>query len=608
VRRSSIWKYALAAATGLWLASGEPARAELVHADPIAMPAGPLPQPEDSGGAAPDRLERAAALLGARGIEPAYVAWALVESSRRSADPRLAERAVALAPEVPAVPLEAGWIWKRPGFLARGLAALPRSYPALLWIVVAGGAVLGIAIGALAALLQVFAAARGLPLLGHALAHRLRARRLSAWPGVMTCLALLALLAAAGAGPVALLALAGCGAALRLRPAESATTALGLLAAGLVLGPGLDFWARAATSLEPRGSLASAWRVERGFPLPGDQELLERAHEKRPGDPLVRLVLAKARVRSGDPAGALAILAAGDPADRPELRAAQASLRGWLELAAGNVGRAVEEYERARRERESAVVLFNLSQAYGRALRLDEQAPTFRAARALDPDAVERYARAAAQDPVHLLVPVHLPATLYLRRALSASPAAARLAGELRARLLGRALPETSWMVLPLLGLVGAGLRRSGIARCKRCERTLCAHCAPENRDAAICVRCVRLFEARHNVDARVRKEQLEIDRRRQRRLDLRAAVLSLFAPGFDALRRGRCTAGTLQLGCVALGLALFLSPHWIAAPWDVGPLAHWTALVGGAVLLVPSYAGGLLQAARLARGRGGRR
>jgi hypothetical protein len=249
-------------------------------------------------------------------------------------------------------------------------------------------------------------------------------------------------------------------------------------------------------------------------------------------------------------------------------------------------------------------VLFNLSQAYGRALRLSEQAPTYRAARALDPAAIERFTSAAAGDSNQLLMPVRLPATLYLSRVLEPSAGAARLARELRARLFGRGLPDASWMGLPLLGLIGAGLRRSNIARCRRCERTLCAHCTPENRDAATCLRCVRLFEQRQNVDPRVRQEQLVRDRRRQRVLALSAAGFALMAPGVAALRRGRSVAGANQLLAASLGAALLVSPDWIAAPWDVGPLARWAALFGGLGLLAPAYVAALFQALRLARSR----
>jgi hypothetical protein len=606
VRRSSTSICALAAVAALaWLVPA-PGLAELERADPIVLPGGPLPSPARAGGPAADELLRAAHELGVRGAEPAYAAWAMLETSRRTQDASLAERAVGLAAETPIVAIEAARIWKRPQFALSAARALAHSFPALLWALVAGGAVLGGALLLWTAGLQAFGAIRGLPLLGHAFAHWIRSPQLVAWAGALLFLAVLAVLAVAGAGPASLLALIGCVSAMRLRPAESVALGLALGVSGLVLGPGLDFWTRAAANLEPRGALASAWRVERGYPLPGDALTLERALEKRPGDALVRLVLAKARVRVGDAARARVLLSE-ETADRPEVRAAQQSLRAALELIDGNIGKAVEEYERARGEHVSAAVLFNLSQAYGRALRLAEQAPTYRAARLLDPHAVERYASAAA-DSQHVIVPVHVPARVYLARALSSSPGASRLAREIRARLMGRLLPDAAWMALPLLGLIGAGLRRSAIARCKRCERTLCADCSPENRDTSVCVRCVRLFEERQNIDARVRKEQLELDRRRQRRLDLRSGGLALLVPGFEPLLRGRCAVGAFQLAAAALGAVLLLSPRWIAMPWEVGPLGVWIAWLGGIGLLAPAYLFGAAQALHATRRKGSRR
>jgi tetratricopeptide (TPR) repeat protein len=568
------------------------------------MPLGPLPSPAQPRG--PDFLLRASGELGTRGAEPAYAARALVETARRTGDAALARRAVDLAPDTPVVALEALRAWLRPEFAASAARALTRSFPALLWAAVAGGAVLGGALLFWTLGLQIFGALRGLPLLGHAFAHSIRLPDLVAWAGALLFLALLALLAGVGLGPASLIALVGCVSAMRLRAAESVAVALSLVISGLVLGPGLDLWARAAAHLEPGSALASAWRVERGYPLPGDALTLDRALEKRPGDALVRLALAKARLRVGDSARARVLLAS-EPAEWPEVRAAERSLRGALELGDGNVGKAVEEYERAREQHESAAVLFNLSQAYGRALRLDEQAPTYRAARLLDPHAVERYASAAV-DAKHLIVPVNVPARVYLARATSASPAATRLARELRSRLLGRGLPDATWMALPLLGLVGVGLRRGTITRCKRCERTLCSACSPENRDTSVCVRCVRLFEDRQNIDARVRKEQLEIDRRRQRRLDLRTGGLALLLPGFEPLLRGRCSAGALQLGCAAFGAVLLLSSRWTAAPWEVGPLGIWIGWIGGIGLLAPACLFAAAQALRSARAKGRRR
>jgi len=163
-------------------------------------------------------------------------------------------------------------------------------------------------------------------------------------------------------------------------------------------------------------------------------------------------------------------------------------------------------------------------------------------------------------------------------------------------------------MALPLLGLIGAGLRRGAIARCKRCERTLCSLCSRENRDTAVCVRCVRLFEERQNIDARVRREQLEIDRRRQRMLDLRTGGVALLLPGFGPLLQGRSAAGSLQWLAAASGAALLLLPGWVAAPWEVGPLGLWFAWAGGLGLLAPAWLLAVRQALLVTRRKGARR
>jgi len=82
-----------------------------------------------------------------------------------------------------------------------------------------------------------------------------------------------------------------------------------------------------------------------------------------------------------------------DPTNRPR---AQELFNRWLAIALRALGRpgtkgderAVALYERATRVTASAEILFNLSQAYGQAIRLQEQDATLARAQALSPDVV----------------------------------------------------------------------------------------------------------------------------------------------------------------------------------------------------------------------------
>jgi hypothetical protein len=235
-------------------------------------------------------------------------------------------------------------------------------------------------------------------------------------------------------------------------------------------------------------------------------------------------------------------------------------------------------------------VLFNLSQAYGRALRLADQTPLFDAARQLDAELVHAYTRRGQATFHTYLIPASLPALEYVVRALEPSVEAAAIALRLREQLLGRTLPEAAWGALPLMGLLVLVLRRPGVSHCSRCDRPVCRRCGPEDSEgSSTCARCVRLF-TRESGDARVRRQQLEIDRQRQRRLAWQRMALGLVVPGLVALRGGELLRGGSQLLATALGAALAVAPSLIAVPWEVGALGTLSCRALGLALLIPAY------------------
>ncbi len=586
----------------LWLAPAGPARAdeEPRRADPLEVPTGELPEPEAAASlSVTDRVLGAAEVLRDRGYaEMPVLAWALLDAARTSEPGDLVARAVELAPSSPGVRFEAARLTLNPLELLQSLRVLLRDLPGALWLIsLASVALLG---GLVALALGVCAAAalRGLPLHGHALGHRMTAQDPPAWAGILLCLAALCALPLFGVGPLALVAAAGALGALRLPRPQAAGVMLVLAALGVALGPGLDRIAPALVASGRASVLLSAWRIDRGEALPGDLERVERVSERRPDDLLFRYVLATDWKRKGDLAQAVTVLGEPPATAQPALTAAAYNLRGIVRLAEGDLREAIPAFERARSDEESAPVMFNLSQAYGRALRLSEQESAFAVASALDAAVVERYLSAEGSSTVHgVLIQSPLALPVYLARALAPSAESDALAFELRERLLGPLQPSRLWMALPVLGALALALRRKSVLRCSRCERPLCAKCSREAMAAGTCTRCVRLFVKRDRTDPRLRKLQLDLDRRRHRTAQIRLALAGLVAPGASDLVEGRWSRGVLLVFALGLGLALLRAPELLPRLWELGRLSTLGPLALSVLLLAPLYAHGVASA-----------
>ena len=264
------------------------------------------------------------------------------------------------------------------------------------------------------------------------------------------------------------------------------------------------------------------------------------------------------------------------------------NLHAILRLAQGDVDGALGHFERARAMDESATVLYNLSQAYARNVDLGRRQELYSAAQQLDSERVSRYASFEGVNVHQYVIQEPLPVPFYLERAFQDSRDARALAHELRALLLGSGAPAWAWLLLPVLGVVGCALRREGLIRCKRCDRPVCKRCAPRSRSGN-CMRCERLFSSRTKIDARVRKEQVDLDRIRQRRLRLLRGVAGLFLPGVAPWLEGHAAAGAVRVGLASLALGLCVAAVWVPVPFAVGEAPR--VLLGIAVAIgAPLY------------------
>jgi hypothetical protein len=418
------------------------------------------------------------------------------------------------------------------------------------------------------------------------------------WPGVLAVLGALAVLALVGVGPFVWLGVAGIVAASRLPRLEGAAVAMALLWVGLCVGPGLDVVSRSAVIVSREDPLGPVWRLDRTQPLPGDIDAVQVALARRPDDAMLRAAAATHHLRLGE-LDVVETLVSHVPSSSPEsLRAHALGQLGAVRLARGDVRHALSAFEEARHHGESAAVLYNLSQAYGRAIRLPEQSSLFTAARELDPELVSERSSVESRSLHGYLIRSPLPLGAFLREAFAPSREAAALAGSLRERVLPPAFPDWVWIVPGLGVIVAVLLRRSEVRRCVRCGRQVCERCSP-GVEGETCLRCVHLFVRSIQIDARVRRRELTLDRRRQVRSDVVAAATGLVLPGVGALLDGRPIAGGIRAALWGLGSGLVLVPWTVPAPWEVGGLGTVLPLGLGVLLLAPSYLAAAAESAR---------
>jgi len=516
---------------------------------------------------------RTAALeLGLRNVEPA--ARALLASPPEEVDELQAARAATrLAPDLPAAQMS----------LARALAAEGQGMDALRASLAAGRALLD----NLEASLWLYASASwaaasalvwgslGFLLLaavamGRSAAHDLGDRISERMPdfsrvALLCGLGLAPAVAGQGALGVALGALVVVAYGGR-RPA-----AVGLLAA-LALGIGLHPLARetgralGAYDADPVALAAHA--AQHGVASPMDLSRLARAADR---DALAARALAMGIKRQGHLEEADAryrVLLATDPED-PVLLNNAANVR----LALGDTEGAIELYRRAAERLDSAVIWFNLSQAWGVALEVVELDEALARAQALDADLVEDFSE-VQERAVHFVADLPVPAAHVRERVLRSSDGGA-IAVELRRALApGWAGSRPAATAAALAGALALGLGLRVLARasggCERCGALVCPRCHPAGAGRALCESCHYLVHPPKGTDRALRAARAEELRRREERMRRVGLVAALAIPGAAGLWAGRpllawggCTAG-----------AAVVAFAWAAGGWAPDPLA----------------------------------
>ncbi len=574
------------------------ASAAVHRAEPLEVPLGTPPGAEQWAHLGTlERLETTAETLRDHGYrEMPYLAWAVLELAERERRPELVRRAREWAPSSPGVQLEVARITWSMSDLVRSFNFVSGNFPSVVWVGTVGLAAVGLGFILATTVVVGFGFARGLPLTGHALAHFWSRRPSASWPGCLLILCWLSLPTLFGVGPMLLVGVMGAVALTGVPRIYGLVVVILLAASGLALGPGLDRWAALATVPGPHSALLSAWRIERGQPLPGDREALAHRLSLGQASHVERLALATSLKREGDLERVEALL--GEPPEFDGKLGARAStLLGTAHLARGEVREAVETFEAARRVEESAPTLFNMAQAKGRALELREQTVLFAAAKNLDPDLIGRAANYLGTNVHRFLLELPVPVDAYIADAIQVGPDSQVLAANVRSWMLGRRAPSSAWLLLPALAIGGMFFRVRSACRCIRCMRAICRRCGPTPGPGPTCLRCKRLAAPDRSVDPRVRREEHDRETRRRRAIRVRWMLIGLGIPGGSHLLRGRAVTGGLVLVSLLVGGSLLLTSERLPAPVDLGRLATLVPLVCAAVLMIPALLIGVIGA-----------
>jgi tetratricopeptide (TPR) repeat protein len=399
------------------------------------------------------------------------------------------------------------------------------------------------------------------------------------------------------------------------RVPESAGFALlaGLLLVPLVLGEGLSGLALGALAVAVLyGSarqrvvltLAAVALVAGAFPV---MRLAGAALSGLPADPVASAAYSSANglASSADVAPLVAAAADGDElASRAlairarqtgALGEADAHYQGLLALAPddvsvlnnaanvrlelGHMEAALDLYRHANAvaPQPSPVVLYNLSQAHGRAFQMDDLGEALARAQAADGELVAGFTALQGATADGFVVDLPLPTGILWRRVLESGRGGGVAAG-FRAPLLpgrlGRDLETlAAAFALVLLCCTIFGVRLAPSRGCDRCGANICPRCSPENAEGDVCEGCVRLFLHPEKTDRALRLERMTALKRRESRIEKIAALASVVVPG---------AAGALaRRPFASLQGAFFFTLATAAATWSMGVVPD--PLVAGA-------------------------
>jgi tetratricopeptide (TPR) repeat protein len=368
------------------------------------------------------------------------------------------------------------------------------------------------------------------------------------------------------------------------------TMAVVLLVLGLY--PILQIAGKVLTALEADPVATASLSVVRDMANDDQLELLAEA--ELAGDEMAARVLALYARRRGDRADAAeryGRLIRRDAADPLVL-----TTLGNMAFEEERTDEAIGYYERARALQESTVLMFNLSQAYAKAFRMEEFEHTMQRAQALGADEVMEL---SGVGDTSFVADMPFSISMIRDRMLEEADGDAFSGALVRVLAPGR-LGESwahmagSFLFAALLAAIIAG-RYQHASRCGRCGRRICARCDDSMWSSDLCDGCHHLFHRPQGTDPALRMARLQALRVRESRVEKVGLALSMIVPGASGLLAKRpdlCLIGILFFGWA---LVLFVWRNGVVAdPLAVGAAGTLAFVLAGCVMAI-GYVGVLL-------------
>ena len=242
----------------------------------------------------------------------------------------------------------------------------------------------------------------------------------------------------------------------------------------------------------------------------------------------------------------------------------------------GDADTAIDYYQRAAAVEEDPTLLFDLSQAYASAFRMEEYEATLARAQRIDGDGVAALSRFGEAS---LVADLGFP-TFQLRDRFRGLLLAAEAESTL-VRFVAPGRLSGAWYVtagafalVVLFGLLFAD-RWDHASLCERCGHRICSRCEETVWSSEICEDCHRLFQSPEATDPSLRMVRLQALSVRDERFNRVWTALALLIPGMAGFAARRPDLGML-------GLILF---GWMAVGW-IWP----TGALGGSGPNIPRF------------------
>jgi len=361
---------------------------------------------------------------------------------------------------------------------------------------------------------------------------------------------------------------------------QRAVLAVAVAAIGLGVFPVADLASRSLDFFSRDAVARAAVSVASGADAPADRVRLAAAQESDPMALQGLAILARRNGRLGEADAHYQRLLEAWPRN-----AALANNAANVRLELGHLDSAYALYARALAEGDSAIVLFNLSQAHGRAFEVDALSETLSRAQELDGAHVAQFTALAGHAGGEVMV--GLPVSLrHLWSRMLARSDGLGMASELRARLLpgplGRSpLHFAGWTLAVMLAFSWLGSRFEASHGCESCGVRLCPRCEPDHADCELCPDCSRLFYQPEQTARGLRVERMGVLQSRERRLQALTALVALLLPA---------AAGAITRRPVAMFLGALVSSLMLACLiWPRGPMPDPLVAGGAAPLAILS-------------------